>query len=63
MCDFKYELMRENILNKEYTYGYVIDFGGNLIPLIQPKLVIDYETDLEIEYEEINILDVDYIYI
>jgi hypothetical protein len=49
----------------EYEYGFVIDLGGNLIPLIPPKLVIeyttdleiDYTTDLEIEYEEINLLN------
>jgi hypothetical protein len=57
MWDFKYELIRENILNKEYPYGFVIDFAMNLIPLIPPKLVIDYSSNINIEYYEINLLN------
>jgi hypothetical protein len=62
MCPYKYELMRENTINKKYPYGYVIDFAGNIIPLLEPKLLIDFSTNLEIEYEEINFCD-DYILI
>jgi hypothetical protein len=57
MWDFKYELIRENILNKEYPYGFVIDFRGNIVPLIPPKLVIDYSSNINIEYYEINLLN------
>lgn len=62
MCPFNETTF--SIISKypEYESGYVIDYAMNLIPLIPPKLVIDYTTDLEIEYEEINFCD-DYILI
>lgn len=63
MCHFKDELMRENILNKDYPNGFVINYTGNIISLLEPKLLIDFSSNLEIEYEEINLLDTDYIFI
>ena len=61
MCDFKdfkFEVMRENISNYD---TFVIDFAGNFVPInstiSKPKLVIDYTTDLEIEYEKIIFYD------
>lgn len=63
MCPFKYELMRENTLNKDYQNGFVIDFAGNIVPLFPPKILIDFSSNLEIEFNEINILDMDYILI
>jgi hypothetical protein len=62
MCPFKEELMRENTLNILYPNGFVIDFAGNIVPLLPPKILIDYSSNLEIETDEINLLD-DYIYI
>ena len=46
----------------EYENGYVIDYAMNLIPLVPPKLVIDYSSNINIEYETINLLD-EYIFI
>lgn len=62
MCPFKEELERENTLNLLYPNGFVIDFAGNIVPLLPRKLLIDISSNLEIEYEEINFCD-DYILI
>lgn len=53
MCSFKFVLMRENTLNILYPNGFVIDFAGNIVPLLPPKILIDYSSNLEIETDEI----------
>ena len=62
MCPFNPTTF--SIISKypEYEYGYVIDYAYNLVPLVSPKLVIDYTTDLDINELEICFLD-EYIFI
>lgn len=62
MCIFKEEPMRENTLNILYPNGFVIDFAGNIVPLLPPKILIDYSSNLEIETDEICFND-DFIFI
>lgn len=57
MCPFKDELMGENTLNLLYPNGFVIDFAGNIVPLLPPKILIDYSSNLEIETDEIYFND------
>jgi hypothetical protein len=62
MCPFNPTTF--SIISKypEYENGFVIDLKGNIVPLVSPKLVIDYTTDLDINELEICFID-DFIFI